>query len=63
MEKVICEKCGSENIESGQLRMDLGFLFTPENKIKHKPRQALACDICKNCGHIQNLHVTNPQNL
>lgn len=63
MDNLICEKCGSNNVVSGQIDTSLGFIFTPDNKIKHQPKQGLACDICKSCGHIQNLHVTNPQKL
>ena len=63
MDKLICEKCGSVNVESGLINTSIGFVFTPSTKIKLQPKQALACDICKDCGHIQNLHVTNPQNL
>lgn len=63
MDQFICEKCGSNNIVSGQINTSLGFIFTPNNKIKCQPKQGLACDVCKDCGHIQNLRVTNPQNL
>ncbi len=58
-----CENCGSENVVSGQINTSIGFLFIPEDKIKRQPKQGLACDICRDCGHIQNLHVTNPKNL
>ena len=63
MEKLVCEKCGSDNVQSGQLSLDKGFYFWPDDKIRVQPKQGLACEICKDCGNIQNLRVTNPKNL
>lgn len=55
-----CENCGSDNLVSGQVNTSLGFLFIPDAEIKKQPKQGLACDICRDCGHIQNWHITNP---
>ena len=60
MDNLICEKCGSKNVESGQINTSLGYIFTPNYKMKHQPKQALACELCKDCGHIQNFTYNKP---